>query len=137
MGRVKKKRRTFHGNWFTGKIETARPSEGLSEEQTESEPRPSTSQDQEEGDANASSSKIKISADVDIGDEIFGNRIFNLVNLLQLLETLSCRSCLEKIVFSQEKLVEQASTLHFTCGCEEKTSLGPGKSVAFPVRMVL
>eukprot|EP00795_Rhopilema_esculentum_P003930 gene3930-15256_t len=54
---------------------------------------------------------------------LFGNRIISVVSLLNSLERLVCSTCLEKIVFAEEKLVGQASTLYFLCGFDSRLAL--------------
>ena len=45
------------------------------------------------------------------------------MNIQNFLEGLLCSTCFEKIVFSEEKLVRQASTLYFFCGCDSRLAL--------------
>ena len=52
-----------------------------------------------------------------------GNRIISVVNIQNFLEGLVCSTCFEKIVFSEEKLVGQASTIYFLCGCDSRLAL--------------
>ena len=46
-----------------------------------------------------------------------------VVNIQNFLEGLVCSTCFEKIVISEEKLVGQASTLYFLCGCDSRLAL--------------
>ena len=113
MGRPRKNARRFHGNRFTRKTSIV-SSQSISEREPVS---------QSHGEATASSSKVTLlsSGNSDIG--LNGNRIISVVNILNFLEQLVCSTCLEKIVFAEEKLVGQASTLYFLCGCDSRLAL--------------
>ncbi len=135
MGRSKKNKRKFYGNRFTPQnssptvcstpvVQTeTEDQEGLAEAvEDPSSPMPSTSR----AERTASASKISVATDTNTefdSRNISGNRIMNIVNILKFLEQLSCSACLEQVVFVEEVLVGQASTLHFTCGCESRLVL--------------
>ena len=111
MGRPRKNARKFHGNRFTRKTSTA-SLQSIRDRES-----------QNRREATASSSKVTVLTfdNSDLG--LSGNRIISVVNIQNFLEGLVCSTCFEKIVFSEEKLVGQASTLYFLCGCDSRLAL--------------
>ncbi|XP_065068320.1 uncharacterized protein LOC135693706 [Rhopilema esculentum] len=75
------------------------------------------------GEATASSSKVTLLSSDNFDPGLSGNRIMSVMNILNFLEQLACSTCLEKMVFAEEKLVGQASTLYFLCGCNSRLAL--------------